>query len=65
MVYESVVGEASGGIDFVLVLFPCFIQIHGGYHPSAFGKSERAGLAWRMVILLERSKHPASTVKFC
>lgn len=35
MVYESVVDEASGGIGFVLVLFPCFIQTHGGYHPSA------------------------------
>ena len=41
MVYESIVDEASGGIGFVLVLFPCFIQTHGGYHPSAFGKSKK------------------------
>ena len=76
MVYESIVDEASGGIGFVLVLFPCFIQTHGGYHPSAFGKSKRAGLTWRMVtwsgrsirqaleVLLERLQYASTSIVF-
>jgi len=55
MVYESVVDEASGGIDLFWVLFFLLHSTHGGYHPSAFGKSKRAGLARRMVTWSGRS----------
>jgi hypothetical protein len=40
--------------------FSCFIQTHGGYHASAFGKSKKGRFSVAYGYL-ERLEHPAST----
>lgn len=61
MVYESVVDEASGGIDlFWGTFFSCFIQTHGGYHPSLGVRQVKKGRFSVAYGYSERSKHQAS-----